>query len=115
MSLRLYAFNCGWQTLPLGILLAGEHGRFRVPTPCYLIDHPKGKVLFDSGLHVDLQHDPAARLGTLATMFDVEYRPGDEVRAQLAALDVDAGNIRYLGSCALESDQGATPIACSAT
>src|SRR5262249_18043256 len=41
------------------------------PTQCYLIDHPKGKVLFDSGLHVDLQHDPAARLGTIATVFDV--------------------------------------------
>ena len=61
MSLRLYAINCGWQTGPLGLFLGGEHGRIRVPTPCYLIDHPKGKVLFDSGLHVDLQHDPAVR------------------------------------------------------
>ena len=104
MSLRLYAFNGGWQTLPLGILLAGEHGRFRVPTPCYLIDHPKGKVLFDSGLHLELQHDPAARLGTLATMFNVECRPGDEVRARLAALDVDAGAIRFLVNSHLHFD-----------
>jgi N-acyl homoserine lactone hydrolase len=77
MSLRLYAINCGWQTGPLGLFLAGEHGRIRVPTPCYLIDHPKGKALFDSGLHVDLQHDPAARLGTIATVFDVQCHPGD--------------------------------------
>ena len=104
MSLRLYAINCGWQTGPLGLFLGGEHGRIRVPTPCYLIDHPKGKVLFDSGLHVDLQHDPAARLGTIATVFDVQCRPGDEVRAQLAALDVDTASIRFLVNSHLHFD-----------
>src|SRR5262245_36506437 len=49
MSLRLYAINCGWQTGPLGLFLAGEHGRLRVPTPSYLIDHPKGKVSSTAG------------------------------------------------------------------
>jgi len=104
MSLRLYAINCGWQTGPLGLFLAGEHGRLRVPTPTYLIDHPKGRVLFDSGLHTDLQHDPAARLGSIATLFDIECRPGDEVRARLAALDVDAASIRFLVNSHLHFD-----------
>ena len=37
-------------------------------------------------------------------MFDVEYRPGDEVHAQLAALGVDAGDIRYLVNSHLHFD-----------
>jgi N-acyl homoserine lactone hydrolase len=90
VSLRLYAFNCGWQTLPLGILLAGEHGRFRVPTPCYLIDHPKGKVLFDSGLHLDLQHDPAAR-GAQLVVQRREWEAGHEPD-QIAANYYDPRN-----------------------
>src|SRR4029453_2066570 len=77
MTVRLYAMNCGWQTLPLGLLLAGEHARIRVPTPSYLVQHPRGTVLFDSGLHVDCQTDPAARLGEIANLFTFDYGPGD--------------------------------------
>ena len=61
MSVRLFAFTCGWLTGPLGGFLAGETGRLKVPVPCFLVDHPRGKVLFDSGLHPDTQRDPVAR------------------------------------------------------
>lgn len=104
MAVRLYAMNCGWQTGPLGNFLAGESGRIRVPTPCYLVEHPRGRVLFDSGLHLDCQNDPAARLGVIARVYDVECRPGDEVRARLATLDVDAGAVTYLVNSHLHYD-----------
>jgi N-acyl homoserine lactone hydrolase len=104
MAVRLYAMNCGWQTLPLGILLAGEHGRIRVPTPCYLVDHPSGKVLFDSGLHPDCQTDPVARLGAVARLFEFECRPGDEVRARLATLGVDVRDVTFLVNSHLHFD-----------
>ncbi len=58
MSLNVYAFTCGWLTLPAALLLAGEKGRLTVPVPAYLIEHPKGRAIFDSGLHVDTQTDP---------------------------------------------------------
>ena len=104
MTVRLYAMNCGWQTGPLGNFLAGESGRIRVPTPCYLVEHPRGRVLFDSGMHLDCQTDPAARLGVIARVYDVDCRPGDEVRARLATLDVDAGAVTYLVNSHLHYD-----------
>jgi N-acyl homoserine lactone hydrolase len=104
MAVRVYAMNCGWQNLPLGILLAGEHGRIRVPTPCYLVDHPHGTVLFDSGLHVDCQSDPAARLGEIERVFTFECRPGDEVRARLATLGVDPRDVTVLINSHLHFD-----------
>jgi len=47
MSVRLFALTCGWVTGPAEAFLAGESGRLRVPVPAFLIDHPRGMVLFD--------------------------------------------------------------------
>ena len=104
MDVRLYAMNCGWQTGPLGNFLAGASGRIRVPTPSFLVEHPRGRVLFDSGLHLDCQSDPAARLGVIARVYDVECRPGDEVRARLATLGIDAGAVTHLVNSHLHYD-----------
>ena len=60
---RLFAMTCGWIEADYHGFLEHEPGRLRVPVPCYLIDHPRGKVVFDTGLHVAIQSDPAARLG----------------------------------------------------
>jgi glyoxylase-like metal-dependent hydrolase (beta-lactamase superfamily II) len=104
MSVRLFAMNCGWQTGPLRNFLSGESGRIRVPTPSYLVVHPRGKVLFDSGLHLDCQVDPQARLGVIARVYDVECGPGDDVRARLATLDTDVGEITFLVNSHLHYD-----------
>ena len=80
--MRLHAFTCGWLSAPLGLFLEGEHGRLRVPVPAFLIDHPKGRVLFDTGLHPDVQHDAHGRLGFIADVF-----PADAVALAKAAVD----------------------------
>jgi glyoxylase-like metal-dependent hydrolase (beta-lactamase superfamily II) len=95
--MRVFAFTCGWLTAPAGLFLEGEHGKLRVPVPCFLIDHPRGRVLFDTGLHPDVQRDPAGRLGELAaTAFQADYHPGEDVAARLAAVDVDVRDVRYV-------------------
>jgi glyoxylase-like metal-dependent hydrolase (beta-lactamase superfamily II) len=96
MPTRLFALTCGWLTGPMEGFLAGETGRLRVPVPCFLIDHPKGKVLFDAGLHPDVARDPAARLGFAATLFQSEFGADDDAASRLAAVGVDAGDIRFL-------------------
>lgn len=103
-SVRLFAITCGWLTGPTASFLAGEEGRLRVPVPCYLIDHPKGKVLFDSGLHPDAQYDPAARLGAAAQIFEVAFHDGEDIASRLAALDVDVAAVRYLINSHLHFD-----------
>jgi len=71
--------------------MADVPGRIRFPGPSYLIDRPKGRVLFDGGLHPDTQTDVRGRVGNeLADLFDVEFRPGEEITSRLEALDIAA-------------------------
>ena len=104
MTLRLYAMTCGWLTAPLGLLLEGEHGDIRIPVPCYLIDHPKGKLLFDSGLNPRVLEDADAHLGYLTRYFQPDLGAEDLVARRLEALDLDVRDIDYLVTSHLHFD-----------
>jgi N-acyl homoserine lactone hydrolase len=95
MEVRLRAFTCGWLSGPLGLFLENEPGAIRVPVPSFLVEHPRGMVLFDTGLHPDAGRDPKARLGRAARLFTVELRPADTLAARLASLDCDPAAIRW--------------------
>ena len=94
MTVKLYAFTCGTLTGEFAHLMEGGEGDITVPIPVFLIEHAKGRALFDTGLHPDCQHDPAGRLGPrLAGLFRIGFRPGEEVSARLEAIDRDPGKI----------------------
>ena len=104
MELSVYAFTCGWLTLPAALLLAGEKGKLTVPVPSYLIEPPKGRMIFDSGLHVDTQTDPNRRLGRLAPIDTVGFKPGEEIAARLSSLDVAPAKIDFIINSHLHFD-----------
>ena len=97
MSIKLFVMTCGRLTGDLGRLMEGGEGRADLPIPAYLIEHPKGTVLFDTGLHPDCQHDPAARVGTRLTgLFSFDFHPGEEVSARLEAIGRDPARIEII-------------------
>ncbi len=102
--MRLYAMTCGRLTGALGNFLDGARGSLRVPVPCFLIDHPQGKVLFDSGLHPDVSADAEQRLGAAARIFSVEFAPEEHVAARLSAVDVDPATVDYVINSHLHFD-----------
>ena len=105
MTLKLYAMTCGHLTAPLGYLMEGGEGEARLPVPAYLIEHPKGRALFDTGMHPDCQHDPVARVGErIKGLFQFDYAPGEEVSARLAAFDRDPGRIDFIVNSHLHFD-----------
>jgi glyoxylase-like metal-dependent hydrolase (beta-lactamase superfamily II) len=105
VSVRLYAVTCGHLTRPTGFLLAGRDGRTTVPVPAYVIVHPKGTAVFDTGLHVDAQDDPVAYAGELLTSFhEFDVGPGAELAARLGAVDVDAGAVTHVINSHLHFD-----------
>ena len=84
MSLELYAYTCGFLTIPRGFLLEGAEGWITVPIPSYLIVHPAGKALFDSGLNLRTQTDPAPYIGRTGMRYATfHFHPGEEIAADV--------------------------------
>ena len=105
MTIQLFAFSCGTMTGDFARMMAGGEGQVTMPIPAFLIEHPKGRVLFDTGLHPDCQHDPAARLGErMARTFKIGFQPGEEISAQLEKIDRDPGKIDLIISSHLHFD-----------
>ena len=98
-SIRIHALSAGAMTSPLGGFLEGEHGRITYPVPVFVIEHPNGLVVVDSGLHPDLADDPSG-LGPLAETFQV-HLPDDGSAAvgrvlEIAGFDPDAVDLLVL-------------------
>lgn len=97
MAVRLLAFTCGWLEGEFGRLMEGGEGRVRLPIPAYLVEHPKGRLLFDTGMHPDCQHDPAGRLGPrLIQLFAFDYHPGEDIAARLQSVGRDPAKIELV-------------------
>lgn len=103
-SVKIYPMTCGWMTSDFTMMLAGREGKIRFPVPAYLIDHPRGQVLFDTGLHPHCEHDAASQIGAMADLFTVHFNAEDAISARLAQLDVDANSIEFLINSHLHFD-----------
>ena len=84
---------CGWLIAQERILVAGGgQDQVRLPIPAWLVDHPKGPVLFDAGLHPDLADGPES-LGPRAKYFAPELDRLREMEAD-GLLDLSAESIQ---------------------
>jgi glyoxylase-like metal-dependent hydrolase (beta-lactamase superfamily II) len=107
-KVKLYAMTCGWITMPYGFFMAGETGNLAIPVPCYLIQHPKGTVLFDTGLELPLQsQDPEVvknALGVFADITTVQFVAGQDIASRLEAFGVDPNKINFIINSHLHFD-----------
>src|SRR5215468_3877875 len=79
--------------------------RLTVPVICFLISHPRGHVLFDTGVHRQAIADPVGRLGERrASLFRLRSAATDEVVSQLALLGLAPRDIRYVVNSHLHFD-----------
>lgn len=104
MELELYAMSCGWLTMPMPAMLAGEEGRIKIPVPTWLIRHPKGTLLFDSGLNRVTQQNSADYLGAAQGVIEIHFEPGEEISARLEAIGFDPARIDILVNSHLHFD-----------
>lgn len=95
MTAKLYAMTCGFLSGSLGRLMEGGEGTATLPIPAFLIEHPRGRALYDTGMHPQCRTDVAARLGErVARLFGFErYGPDDDVKSKLEAFDRDPAKV----------------------
>ncbi len=79
--------------------------RWTVPIPGFLVVHPEGRLLFDTGIHCGAIADPIGRLGERrAKLFGLRSRPGDDVVSQLALLGLRPDQVTYVVNSHLHFD-----------
>lgn len=105
MSVELYAHTCGFLTIPHGFLLENVEGSIAVPIPSYLIRHPRGTVLFDSGPNLRTQTDPERYIGRVGMTFTTfHFHPGEEIAARLRAMGVAPEDVTHIVNSHLHYD-----------
>ena len=62
MTAKLFAMTCGYLNGPFDALMEGGEGRIDLPIPSFLIEHPKGRALYDTGMHPELRTNAQGRL-----------------------------------------------------
>ena len=91
-DIKLYVFEVGKIAVPdKGMIVAGRGGvsPFIIPVPVFLIEHPKGLVLVDTGMNPDVWPDNRKK----EAMFDPKTQRIDK---QLAKLGYKPEDIKYV-------------------
>ena len=106
---RLYCMCGGFLTFDQSVFthMDGMGTPVEVPTLMFLIEHPEGRVLFETGLHPSLAVDPAAHWGARAAERKPRMQPEQSVERQLARIGVLPKDVRYVVlSCLLPDHAG---------
>jgi len=76
-----------------------------VPVLSFLVHHPKGRLLFDTGVHCQARVDPLARLGPeRIKRLTVKSGAGEDVVPQLALLGLRPDDVQYVANSHLHFD-----------
>src|SRR5688572_24448891 len=97
--LRVYALSCGSLEFDRSLFFPAEAPGtpFVAPVSSYLVGHPKGKLVFDTGISCDGVADPAGRLRKrVASLFAVRSGGDEGVVWQRAALGLRPEDFRYV-------------------
>lgn len=105
-ELRLYPFCLGSATEDKGVFTARRDVGVKIeyPIPAFLITHPKGNVLVDTGFHIEVATNPVACFGERAHTMLPKVGAEDDVLSQLGALGLEPKDMRYVINTHLHFD-----------
>ncbi|MFI8706023.1 N-acyl homoserine lactonase family protein [Bacillus sp. NPDC077411] len=94
-----------WHPMPYTGWFRSSTKKRWMPVSAYLIEHPKGLVLIDTGWHEDMRTNPKKHLGWLtSTMFTGTLPEGQSVAERLQAKGIQNKDIDYVLLTHLHSD-----------
>jgi N-acyl homoserine lactone hydrolase len=95
---RLYCFVGGMLTYDQSIMtfMQGMGQSIEVPTHFFLIEHPNGRVLFETGLHPNVAVDAEAHWGERARALKPQMTLDQAADRQLATLGIEPQDIDYV-------------------
>lgn len=89
---------------PIG-LFRGKDKKTELPVSCYLIEHPRGRVLIDSGWHSKYTAEPPRRFfGLLGKISTPVIQEGESIDCRLASMGLRPSDIDFLFFSHLDFD-----------
>ncbi len=104
--MRLYALTCGYVRCRKNVFVpdAPREEIIEGPMPVFVVLHPRGNVLFDTGPHPGVFQDAFARWGGLAKAFEPRGDERSGILAQLEAINLKPEDFRYVVNSHLHFD-----------
>ncbi len=106
-GMQLYLFSSGTLMLGKGFLqnFAPMEPKIEVPIGFFVIKHPKGNVIFDTGNNDKVIAD-TGYWGKLAEVFEPKMTQDDAMDAQLAKIGLSTNDIKYVVVSHMHLDHG---------
>ena len=107
-SMKLYVFTSGsLGGFPKAALQIGGQGNIDwAPVSFYVITHPKGNIIFDTGNNDKTITDPEGWWGPLAKGFGLKMTQDDAIPAQLGKIGLKTDDIKYVAVGHMHLDHG---------
>jgi glyoxylase-like metal-dependent hydrolase (beta-lactamase superfamily II) len=105
--MKIHVLCGGYLDLDATSFFPTDAGRARwtVPIPCFLVVHPRGRLVFDTGVHRGALADPVGRLGAQrAARFGIRSAPTDEIVSQLGLLGLAPADVGLVANSHLHFD-----------
>jgi glyoxylase-like metal-dependent hydrolase (beta-lactamase superfamily II) len=102
---RMWALDAPTLTVDGATLMYGLNEKVTIPMPAFLIEHPKGLVLFDTGIAPLAIDDPVAAYGQeLADALGMNSTPEQRIDRQLEAIGYKTSDVTHLVASHLHFD-----------
>lgn len=102
---RMWALDCPTLTVDANTLMYGLSGKLTIPMPSFLIEHPRGLVLFDTGIAPEAIDDPVALYGQeLADGLGISGTEDQKIDKQIEALGYKLSDVTHVVSSHLHFD-----------
>jgi N-acyl homoserine lactone hydrolase len=102
---RMWALDCPTLTVDASTLMYGLGGMLTIPMPSFLIEHPKGLVLFDTGIAPEAIEDPVGVYGQeLADGLGIQGTNEQRIDRQVEALGFKLTDVSHIVSSHLHFD-----------
>lgn len=90
---QIWALDSPTFTYDHSLLVANTQGEITAPIGSYLIEHPKGLVLYDTNLDPEAVTDPSGTYGPIGEAFGLQFAPEQAVDEQVRAAGFDPADV----------------------
>jgi N-acyl homoserine lactone hydrolase len=85
--------QCGLLTAAGSGFVAGKEGDIDLQVWSFVIGHPGGTIIFDTGMHPAVRTDALGHVGPVANLFGITYDADHDIASQLRGAGIDPDGI----------------------